>query len=136
MSTLCRTAHSVARPRSKSRAMPQVYMDVASAWLWHAAIGKLLVPSKEAVWHMRSKRFQNGISQFDKKIRQSSLVSFHSFCNPKVCKNFFFHVDTITLAAYTEQLLPRSKAALCCILPHGIVWTRLYDSNLLTTKPT
>ncbi len=32
---------------------------------------------------MMSKRFQNGISQEKKKIRQSSLVSFHSFCNLK-----------------------------------------------------
>ncbi len=27
---------SVARPRNKSRAMPQVYVDTASAWLRHA----------------------------------------------------------------------------------------------------
>ncbi len=90
-------------------------------------IGKLSVPSKEAARHMISKRFQNGISQFEKKIRPSSPISFHSFGNlKKVCKKFFFHVDAIALAAYAEQLLPRSKAAMCCILPHGIVWTHLF----------
>ncbi len=31
------------------------------------SIGKLSVISKEAVWHMMSKVFQNGISQFEKK---------------------------------------------------------------------
>ncbi len=84
------------------------------------SIGKLSVPSKEAAWHMMSKGFQNGISRFEKIIRQSSPVLFHSFCNlKKVCKKFFFHVDAIALVAYAEQLLPRSKAAVCCILPHG-----------------
>ncbi len=73
-----------------------------------------------------SKGFQNGISQFEIKIRRSSPILFHSFGNlKKVCKKFFFHVDAIALAAYAEQLLPRSKAAVCCILPHGIVWTHL-----------
>ncbi len=89
-------------------------------------IDKLSVSSKEAKRHMKSKGFQNGISQFEKKIRQSSPVSFHSFCNlKKVCKKFFFHVDAIALAAYAEQLLPRSKAAVCCILLRGIEWTHL-----------
>ncbi len=89
-------------------------------------IGKLSVPSKEAARHMMSKGFQNGISQFEKKIRPSSPISFHSFCNlKKVCKKLFFHVDAIALAAYAEQLLPRGKAAVCCILLHGIVWTHL-----------
>ncbi len=41
-----------------------------------------------AAQHMISKRFQNYISQLEKKIRQSLLVSFHSFCN--LCKRFFF----------------------------------------------
>ncbi len=92
------------------------------------SIGKLSVPSKEATWHMMSKRFQNGISQFEKKIRPSSLISFHSFGNlKKICKQFFLHVDAIALAAYTEQLLPRGKAAVCCILPRGIVWTHLQE---------
>ncbi len=89
-------------------------------------IGKLSVPSKEAAWHLMSKGFQNVISQFEKKIRLSSPISFHSFCNlMKVCKKFFFHVDAIALAAYAEQLLPRSKAAVCCILSHDIVWMHL-----------
>ncbi len=35
-----------------------------------------------AAWHMMSKGFQNCISQLEKKTRWSSLVSFHSFCNP------------------------------------------------------
>ncbi len=95
------------------------------------SICKLSVPSKEAAWHMISKGFQNGISQFKKKIRQSSPVSFHSFCSlKKVCKKFFFHVDTIALAACAEQLLPCGKAAVCCILPCGIVWTQLYNVNI------
>ncbi len=100
-------------------------MPFDAAWPKNS-IGKLLVPSKEVARHMMSKGFQNGISQFEKKIRQSSPVSFHSFCNlKKVCKKLFFHVDAIALAAYDEQLLPRGKAAVCCILPRGIVWTHL-----------
>ncbi len=88
-------------------------------------INKFSVPSKEAMWHTMSKGFQNGISQFEKKVRPSSPISFHSFGNlKKVCKKFFFHVDAIALAAYAEQLLPWGKAAVCCILPRGIVWTR------------
>ncbi len=64
---------------------------------------------------MVNKGFQNGISQFENKITQSSPISFHSFGNlKKVCKKFFFYVDMIALAAYAEQLLPR-----------GIVWTHL-----------
>ncbi len=91
------------------------------------SISKLSVPSKEAARHMMSKGFQNGISQLKKKIRQSSPVAFHSFLNlKKVYKKLFFHMDTIALAAYAEQLVPRGKAAVCCILPCGIVWTHLY----------
>ncbi len=41
------------------------------------------------------------------------------------------NVDAIALAAYAEQLLPRGKAAVCCILPHGIVWTHLYTYSLV-----
>ncbi len=90
------------------------------------SIRKLSVPSKEASRHMMRKGFQNGISQFEKKIRPSSPFSFYSFGDlKKVCKKLFFHVDVIALAAYAEQLLPRGKAAVCCILPHGIVWTYL-----------
>ncbi len=92
----------------------------------HNSIGKLSVPLKEATRHMMSKRFQNGISHSEKKTKPSSTISFHSFGNlKKVCKKFFFHMDAIALAAYAEQLLPRSKAAVCCILQHGIVWTHL-----------
>ncbi len=110
-----------------NRTMSQVYVDVASARLRHAVwccapknlIVKLLVPSKEAAQHMMSKGFQNGISQFEKKIRQSSQVSFHSFCNlKKVCKKFFFHVDAITSAAYAERLLPHAKLQ-CIAFCHG-----------------
>ncbi len=32
-------------------------------------------------------------------------------------------MDAIALAAYAEQLLPHGKAAVCCNLPRGIVWT-------------
>ncbi len=35
-------------------------------------------------------------------------------------------MDAIALAAYAKQLLPRSKAAVCCILSCSIVWMRLY----------
>ncbi len=99
------------------------------------SIGKLSVPSKEAAWHMMSKEFQNGISQFEKKIRPSSPISFHSFGNlKKACKKFFFHVDAIAVAAYAEQLLPRGKAAVCCILLRGIVWTHLYVHLLIQLK--
>ncbi len=73
-------------------------MPFDAAWPKHS-IGKLSVPSKEAPRHMMSKGFQNGISQFKKKIRQSSPISFHSFCHLKVCKKFCFHVDEIALAA-------------------------------------
>ncbi len=31
----------------------------------------------------------------------------------------------IASAAYAQQLLPRGKAAVCCILPRGIVWTHV-----------
>ncbi len=73
-----------------------------------------------------NKGFQNGISQFEKKITPSSPISFHSFGNlKKVCKKFFFHVDMIALEAYAEQLLLHSKATVCCILLRGIVWTYL-----------
>ncbi len=41
-------------------------------------------------------------------------------------------MDAIKLAAYAEQHLPRSKAAMCCILPRDIVWMHLYASRLLT----
>ncbi len=74
-----------------------------------------------------SKGFQNGISQFQKKIRPSSPISFHNYGNlKKVCKTLFFHVDAIALAAYAKKFLPRGKAAVCCILLRGIVWTHLY----------
>ncbi len=38
-------------------------------------------------------------------------------------QKIIFYVDAIKLAAYAEQLLPASKATVCCILPRGIVWT-------------
>ncbi len=123
-STLCRTAHSgkVRQGRVAKVAPCHKYM-----WTLHRlgcgmpfdaaqpknSIGKLLVPSKEVAWHMMSKGFQNGISQFEKKIRPSSPI--------KVCKKLFFHVNAIALAAYAEQFLPCGKAAVCCILPRGIV---------------
>ncbi len=67
-----------------------------------------------------NKGFQNGISQFEKKITPSSPISVHSFGNlEKVCKKLFFHVDMVALVAYAEQLLPHSKAAVCCILLCG-----------------
>ncbi len=89
-------------------------------------IGKLLVPLKEAARHMMNKGFQNGISHFEKKIKPSSPISFLSFGNlKKVCNKFFFQVDAIALTAHAEQLLALGTAAVCCILPRGIVWTHL-----------
>ncbi len=76
-----------------------------------------------AVRHIMSKGFQNYISLLEKKIRQSSLVSFRSFCN--CCKKIFFNVNASKLAAYAKQLLLHSKGAMCCILPRGIVWMHL-----------
>ncbi len=34
-------------------------------------------------------------------------------------------MDAIKLAAYAKQLLPRSEAVMCCILPRDIVWMHL-----------
>ncbi len=82
------------------------------------------------IWWIRG--FQNGISQFEKKITPSLPISFHNFGNlKKVCKKFFFHVDAIALAAYAKQLLPHGKAAVCCILPRGIVWTHLNSYQII-----
>ncbi len=139
MTTLCHVAHSgTAQQVCTAKAAPcHKYMWMLrrlgcgmpfdAAWPENS-IGKLSVPSKEAARHMMSKGFQNGINQFEKKsdkVHQFRPVSFHSFCNLKVCKKLFFRVDAIALAAYAEHFLPRGKAAVCCILPHGIVWTHL-----------
>ncbi len=129
MSTICRVAHigKVRQGRAAKVVPCHKYMWTLSrlgcgmpfdaAWPKNS-IGKLSVTSKEAVRHMMSRGFQYGISQFEKKIRSSSPISFHSFGNlKKVCEKF--------LAAYAEQLLPHGKAAVCCVLPRGIVWTHL-----------
>ncbi len=85
-------------------------------------IDKLSVPSKEAAWHLMNKGFQTGISQFEKTITPSSPISFHSFGNlKKVCKKCV--CDRI--GGICQANLPRGKAAACCILPRGIVWTHL-----------
>ncbi len=64
-------------------------------------IGKLSVPSKEAARQMMSKGFQNGINQFEKKIRPSSLILFHTFCNlKKVCKKLFYRIGGICRATF------------------------------------
>ncbi len=130
-STLCRAAYS-----GKVRQGCAAKVAPCHKYMWMLcrlgcgtaknSIGKVSVPSKEAARHMMSKGFQNSISQLEQKTRPSSPISFHSFGNlKKVCKKLFFHVNAIALAAYAEQLLPRGKAAVCCILPHGIVWTHL-----------
>ncbi len=99
--TLCRAAHSGTAKVAPSHKYMWTLCWFSCGMPFDAAqpknlISKLSVPSKEAAWHMMSKGFQNGISQFEKKIRQSSPVLFHSFCNlKKVCKKFFFHVDVI-----------------------------------------
>ncbi len=93
------------------------------------SIGKLSVPSEEVAQHMMSKGFQNGISHFEKK-NQTKFADLVPQGNLKVCKKLFFHVDAIALAAYAEQLLPCGKAAMCCILPRGIVWTHLYTAEV------
>ncbi len=114
-STLCRMAHSgkVQQGRVAKVAPCQKYMwtlrrlgcgmPFDAAWPKNS-LGTLSVPSKEATRHMMTKGFQNGISQFEKKIRSSSPILFHSFGNlKKVCKKFFFRVDAIALAEYAEQ---------------------------------
>ncbi len=91
-------------------------------------IGKLSVPSKEATRHMMSKGFQNGISHFEKKIRPSSPISFHSFGNlKKVCKKFYFHVDAIHWRHMPSNFCRAAKLQ-CGILLRGIVWTHLNRS--------
>ncbi len=141
MSTLCHVAHNgtVWQGRAAKVAPCHKYIwmlcRLGCGMPFDAAplknlIGKLSIPLNEAAQHMMAKGFQNSISQFEKKIRQSSLVSFHSFCNlKKVCKKFFFLVDAIALAAYAEQYLQSGKAAVCCIRPCGIVWTHLYGTK-------
>ncbi len=44
-------------------------------------------------------------------------------------------MDAIASAAYAEQLLPSSKAAVCCILPRGIVWTHLNNHLWVEESP-
>ncbi len=39
------------------------------------------------------------------------------------------------MAAYAKQLLPRGKAAVCCILPRGIVWMHLEDGSATVYMP-
>ncbi len=135
MSTLCRAVHSGTAKVVPCRKYMWTLHRLGCGMPFDAArpknlIVKLSAPSKEAAWHIMSKRFQNRIGQFEKKIRQSSPVSFHSFYNlKKVCKKFFFHVDAIALAAYAEQLSPHGKGAVCCFLPRGIVWTHLWGSK-------
>ncbi len=101
MSTLCRATHSgIALQYRAAKVVPYHKNTWMLCWIgcgmpfyamWPKnSIGKLSVPSKEAVWHMMSKGFQNGISQLQKIITPSSPISFDSFCNLKVCKNFFF----------------------------------------------
>ncbi len=66
---------------------------------------KCLSHQRFATRRTMSKGFQNNISQLEKKIRRSLLISFHSFCNLKYSlQKFFFNVDAIKLAAYDEQL--------------------------------
>ncbi len=112
--------HSVARPCSKSRTMPQVCVDVASARLavacclmlhglkiWSANC-RSYQRKPRGIWWVRSKGFQNGISQFEKK-KRSSPVSFYSFCNlKKVCKKIMFswgrvHIGGICQATFATR---------------------------------
>ncbi len=78
---------SATRQRGKSCTMPQVYGTLrrfGCGMPFDAArpknsIGKLLVQSKEAVRHMMSKGFQNGISQLEKKNQTKFADLFPQF---------------------------------------------------------
>ncbi len=98
------TRHRVAQPRSKSRAMPQVYVDVAlAAAACRSMLHSLKIRSANCRSHQRKPRgiwwvsgFKMVLASLKKKIRPSSPISFPSFCNlKKVCKKLFSHVDAI-----------------------------------------
>ncbi len=84
-------------------------------------IGKLSVPSKEVAWHRGFKMVSASWKKKLDKVHRSCSTVFVTWRSAKI----FFHVGAIALAAYTQQLLMRSKEADCCILPHGIVRTHL-----------
>ncbi len=99
------------------------------------SIDKLSVPSKEAAWHLMSKGFQNGISQFEKKNQTKFADLVPQFWQPEEgLQKIRFSCGRDPLAAYVEQLLLRGKAAVCCILPHGIVWTHLNTDSRTRVK--
>ncbi len=74
--------------------------------IWWVRVSKWYQP----VWEKKSDQVRRS--------RSTVLVTWRSAKN-------FFHVDAIALAAYVEQLLPHGRAAVCCILLRGIVWTHL-----------
>ncbi len=127
MSTLCRGG---TQRQSAAKVAPcQKYMWTLH-WLgcgmsFNAArprnsIGKLSVPSKEAVRYMMSKGFQNGISQFGKKVRPSSPISFHSFGNlKKVCKKIFFLCGRDRIGGICRATFAVRQS---CRVLHSAVW--------------
>ncbi len=91
VSTLCHTA-KCNKIQPCSAANGENNVNVNAVWLRQGFCmpcgmkirsAKCQFHQRFAVWHMMSKGFQNGISQLEKKIRRSSLVSVHSFCNLK-----------------------------------------------------
>ncbi len=91
--------------------------------------------------HQRKPRgiwWVKGFKMVSASLRKKS-DKVHQFCSTvfltrRSAKNFFL-VDAIPLAAYAKQLLLRGKSALCCILPHGIVWTHLNNGSAATPEP-
>ncbi len=63
----------------------------------------------------------------------TGLVPQFLYCN--LCKKFVFNVNAIKLAAYAEQPWPRSKAAMCCILPRNVVWMHLNGRHTVDHHP-
>ncbi len=92
--------------------------------MWHEkSIGKMSVSSKVC----RIAYDEYGVSKLHQLVREKNQAEFTGLilqlCN--LCKKNFFNVDATKLAAYAEQLLPRSDAAMYCILRRGLVWMHL-----------
>ncbi len=73
-----------------------------------------------------SKEFKNYVTELEKKIGQSSLVSFHSFCN--LCQKFFLKcgydqiggICRATFAAQQSYSVLHSAAQLSVDAPLGL----------------
>ncbi len=127
---------SAARPRGKSCAMPQVYVGVASAC--RSMLRGLKIQSvncrsyqkkPRGIWWIRGfKMVSASLKKKSHQVRRSRSTVLVTW--KRSAKN----VDAIASAAYVEQLLPSGKAAVCCILPRGIVWTHLNISTISTFR--